>query len=102
MNPLPKASSQVDEIFQGVIDRMQQMYGPPRVAERRMDRPYICGVCGKNHPTSQCIPKSQGGVRPKPQVALWCDFHKTWGNHSIENCFNRIQHMQEQALENAP
>ena len=25
-----------------------------------------------------------------------------WGNHSTENSFNRIQHLQKQALANAP
>ena len=76
------------------------MHRPPRVKNRRLDRPYICGTCGKNHPTSQCIPKNQGGIRPEPQMALWCDFHKRWENHSTENHFNQIQHMQEQALVN--
>ena len=69
-----RVSSQVDEIIQGVTKRMQQMYGPLRLAERQMDRPYICGVCGKNQPTLQCILKNQGMVRPKPQKALWCNY----------------------------
>ena len=29
-----RASSQVDEIIQGVTEKMQQMYGPSRVMER--------------------------------------------------------------------
>ena len=78
------------------------MYGPPRVIERHIDWPYICGVCGKKLPTSKCIPKNQSGDRPKPQLKLWCDFHKRWGTKSIENCFKKIQHMQEQALGNTP
>ena len=32
-----RSSSQVDEIIQGVTEKMQQMYGPPRVMERRED-----------------------------------------------------------------
>ena len=40
--------------------------------------------------------------RSKPQLALWCDFHKRWENHSTENCFKRIQHIQEKAIGNAP
>ena len=44
--------SQVNEIIRGVTERMQQMYGPPRMVERRLDWLYICGFCGKNHPTS--------------------------------------------------
>ena len=41
-------------------------------------------------------------MRQEPQQAMWCDFHKRWGNHSTENCFNKIQHLQGQALANAP
>ena len=97
-----KLSSQVDEIIQGVTEKMLQMYGPPSVTERQEDRPYACGICGKNHPTGQCAPKNQGLVRQEPQQAMWCNFHKRWGNHSIKKYFNRIQHLQGQALENAP
>ena len=43
-------ASQVEEITRGVMEKMQQLYGPPRVMEPR--RPYIYGHCGKNHPTS--------------------------------------------------
>ena len=32
-----RLSSQVDEIIQGVAEKMLQMYGPPRVTERRED-----------------------------------------------------------------
>ena len=85
-----KVLSQVDEIIQGVTKRMQQMYGPPRVAERQVECPYICGICGKNHPIGQCAPRNQGMVRQESQQALWCNFHKQWFNHSMENCFNRI------------
>ena len=81
---------------------MQQLYGPPRVAKIQVKWPYICGICGENHPTGQCAPKNQGLVRQEPQQAMWCDFHKRWGNNSIKNCFNRIQHLQGQALANAP
>ena len=41
-------------------------------------------------------------MRQEPQQAMWCDFHKRWGNHSTKNFFNRIQHLQGQALANAP
>ena len=56
----------------------------------------------KKPPTSQCVPKNQGLVRQEPQQASWCNFHKRWGNHSTKKDFNRIQHLQEQALANAP
>ena len=78
------------------------MYGPPRAAEREVDCPYICGICGGNNPTGHCAPKNQGMVRQEPQQALWYNFHKRWGNHSTKNCFNRIQYLQEQALANNP
>ena len=46
-------TSQMDELIKGVTDKMQQLYGPPRALEqRRVDRPYICGICAGNHPTS--------------------------------------------------
>ena len=71
-----RSSSQVDEIIQGVTEKMQQMYGPPRVMERQEDWPYACGICGGNHPTGQCTPKNQGLVKQEPQQAMWCNFHK--------------------------
>ena len=85
--------SQANEIIQGVTKKMQQLCVPLRVTERRVKRPYICGICGKNHPTGQCTPKNQWMVRQEPQQTSWCNFHKRWGNHSTKNCFNRIQHL---------
>ena len=66
---IDRVSSQVEDIIQVVTKRMQQLYGPPRVAKRHVERPYICGICGKNHPTLQCAPKNQGMVRQEPQQA---------------------------------
>ena len=34
---MSRLSSQVDEIIQGVTEKMLQMYGPPRIAERQED-----------------------------------------------------------------
>ena len=46
-------ASQVEEITKGVMEKMQQLYGPPRTSEpRRVNRPYVCGNCGGNHPTT--------------------------------------------------
>ena len=46
-------ASQVEEITKGVMEKMQQLYGPPRTSEpRRVERPYVCGICEGNHPTS--------------------------------------------------
>ena len=53
-----KVSSQVDKTIRGVTKRMKQLYRPLRTIDRCMDRPYICGICGKNHPTSQFVPKN--------------------------------------------
>ena len=68
-----RVSSQVDKIIRGVTKKMQQLYGPPTITDRHIDWPYICGICGKNHPISQCIPKNQVGTRLEPQLDLQCD-----------------------------
>ena len=94
-------ASQVEEVTKGVIEKMQQLYGPPRALEpRRMERHYVCGSCGGNHPTNQCLPKVQGPavLRPDGRPAIWCDFDKKWGNHTTEECFNRIRFMRQQAM----
>ena len=51
------ASNQVDEIAKGVIEKMQQMFVGGQDQIRRPDRQFVCGQCGGNHPTSQCLPK---------------------------------------------
>ena len=48
----------VDEIIQSAMKRMQELYGPSRVPKRQVERPYICGNCGQNHPIGQCAPKN--------------------------------------------
>ena len=71
-------ASQVEEITKGVMEKMQQLYGPPRTSEpRRVDRPYVCGNCGGNHPTSQCLPRAPGVPRP--------EFVHCYGVTSIRN-----------------
>ena len=62
----------------GVMEEMLQLYRPLRAIDRCIERSYNCDICGENHPTSQCIPKNQGGIRPNPQFALWCNSHKRW------------------------
>ena len=95
-------ASQVDEIIKGVTEKMKQMYGPPRAYEQRMiDQPYVCGNCGGKHPTSQCLPRAQGVNRPEAQTAQWCDFHQRWGNHTTENCYDRMRQVRGQAIGNA-
>ena len=49
-------ASQVEEITRGVMEKIQQQYGSPREIKPR--RPYVCGHCGKNHPTYQCLPRN--------------------------------------------
>ncbi|WP_208972750.1 hypothetical protein, partial [Escherichia coli] len=47
-------ASQVEEITKGVMEKMQDLYGPPRMNEqRRVDRLFVCGNYGENHPTTQ-------------------------------------------------
>ena len=95
------SASQVDEIIKGVTEKMKPMYGPPRAYEQRMvDRPYVCGNCGGKHPTFQCLPRAQGVTRPEAQTAQWCDFHQRWGNHTTENCYDRIHQLRGQAIGN--
>ena len=89
-----KVATPIEEILKGIAKKMQPLYGPLRAIDRCMDRPYICGVCGKNHPTSQCIPKIQGCARLETQIALWCDFHKKWGKYLIENFCYHIHHIK--------
>ena len=52
-------NNQVDEIAKGVIEKMQQVFGPLRGQDqiKRPDRQFVCGQCGGNHSTSQCLPK---------------------------------------------
>ena len=92
-------SNQVDEIAKGVIEKMQQMFGPIRGQDqiRRPDRQFVCGQCGGNHPTSQCLPKPTY-QKPEGRPALWCEFDKRWGNHTTEECYNCIRFMREQAI----
>ncbi|MCO5548855.1 hypothetical protein L7F22_002317 [Adiantum nelumboides] len=96
-----KATLQIEDIIKEVVEKMQQMYGPPRATDCKIMRPYICGICGGDHPTSQCLPKDPRQIKQDPQLALWCDFHKRWSNHATKNCYNRIHHMREQAMGNA-
>ena len=70
-------ASQVEEITKGVMEKIQHLYDPPRTSEpRRVERPYICGNCGGNHPTSQCLPRAPGVPRQELRPSLWCDFDK--------------------------
>ena len=96
-------ASQVEEITKGVMEKMQQLYGPPQTSKpRRVDRPYVCENCGRNHPTSQCLPGAPGVPRPKICPLLWCDFEKKWGNHTTEECYNRIRFMRGQMMGGLP
>ena len=64
-----KTSDSFDEIVKVVIEKIQQMYGPSR-ADRCIEKPHCCGVCGGNHPTRKCPPmRTKGGVRQNPHMA---------------------------------
>ena len=75
------------------------MFGPIRGQDqiRRPDKQFVCGQCGGNHPTSQCLPKPTY-QKSEDRPALWCEFVKRWGNHTTEECYNRIRFMREQAI----
>ena len=52
----------MEERAKEVMEKMQELYGPPRVMDQRcMDQPFVYGSCGGNHPTSQCLPKESNG-----------------------------------------
>lgn len=96
-------ASQVEEITKGVMEKMQHLYGPPQTSEpRRVDRPYVCGNCGGNHPTSQCLPRAPGVPKLELHPLLWCDFDKKWGNHTTEECYNRTSIMRGQMMGKLP
>ncbi len=82
-----------------MIEKIQQLFGPIRGQDqnRRSDRQFVCGQCGGNHPTSQCLPKPNY-QKPEGRPALWCEFDKRWGNHRTEECYNRIRFMREHAM----
>ena len=69
---------------------------------RRLERPYIYGHCGKNHPTSQCLPRNPMENRKEGHPDLWCDFDKKWGNHTIEECYDCIRFMRGQMMGGMP
>lgn len=96
-------ASQVEEITKGVMEKMQQLYAPPRASKpSRVDKPYVCGNCGGNHPTSQCLPRAFGVPRLETHPSLWCDFDKKWGNHTTKECYNQIRLMRGQMMGGVP
>ena len=74
-------ASQVEEITKGVMEKIQRLYGMPKLMDpQRMDRP------------------GPAVARPDGRPALWCDFDKKWGNHTIEECYNRIRFLRNQQM----
>ena len=64
-------ASQVEEITKGVIEKIQHLYGMPKLMDpQRMDR------------------LRRALARPNGRPTLWCDFDKKWGNHTMEECYN--------------
>ena len=58
-------ASQVEEITKGVMEKIQHLYGMPKLMDpQRMDRLRLVIA------------------RPDGCLALWCDFNKKWGNHT--------------------
>ena len=74
-------ASQMEEIIKGVMEKIQRLYGMPKLMDpQRMDRlrPAI--------------------ARPNGCLALWCNFNKKWGNHMIEEWYNCIRFMRSQQM----
>ena len=82
------------------MEKMQQLYGPPRAMEPR--RLYACGHCGQNHPTSQCLPRNPMVNRQEGRPAFWCDFDKKWKNYTTKECYNCIRYMRGQMMGDMP
>ena len=74
-------ASQVKEITKGVMEKIQHLYGMPKLMDpQRMDRlgPIVARLDG--------------------HLALWCDFDKKWGKHIAEECYNCIRFMRTQQM----
>ena len=89
------SATYVDEVIKAIAGIMQNSQEPQRVWEQQVaNRPYTCGICGGNHPTSQCAPKNLEPlqIRSMIQAPQWCDFHQSWGNHNTKNCVEQVKH----------
>ena len=75
------AASQVEEITKGVTEKIQRLYGMPKLMDpQRMDRP------------RPAVARLDG------RLALWCDFDKKWCNHTIEECYSHIRFLRNQQM----
>ena len=52
------------------------MYGPPRVAKRQVERPYICGICGKKTQLVNAHLKIKGWLGKSHNKPLGATFTK--------------------------
>ena len=87
-------ASQVKEITKGVMEKIEQLYGPQRAMQPRIVTSYVCRQCGKNHPTSQFLSRNPMVNRQEGRPTLWCDFDKKWGNHTTKESYNCIGFMR--------
>ena len=69
---------EADAIADLVIKKMNQMFKPAMRApeQERFQRPYRCGLCGGDHPTSQCMLKPQNQGQQRARQEKWFDFEK--------------------------
>ena len=74
-------ASQVEEITKGVMEKIQRLYGMPKLMDpQRMDR-----LGPANSRLDGCL-------------SIWCEFDKKWGNHTTQECYNCIRFMRNQQM----
>ena len=95
---------EADAIADLVVKKMNQVFKPqPRPQEyQRFQKPYMCGNCAGDHPTSQCMLKPQNPVQHQPRLDKWCDFEQKWTSHDTKDCWHRIRFMREQGMAPMP
>ena len=93
-----------EAIAEMVMKKMNQVFRPPqRPAEQpRFVRKYICGQCGGDHPTLQCLPKQNNPNPAAPRTDKWCDFEQKWTNHETQECYHRIRYLRQQGIAQQP
>ena len=81
---------EADAIANLVIKKMNQMFKPAMRApeQGRFQKPYQCGLCGGDHPTSQCALRQQNPSQQMPRQDKWCDFENKWTNHETKDCWH--------------
>ena len=94
---IPRETAAIADL---VIRKMNQMFKPAiRAPEKqRFPKPYQCGICEGDHPTSQCSLKPQNPAMQMPRQDKWCDFEHKWTNHETKDCWHQIKYLREQGV----